>query len=75
MDTLPLAVLHSKDHVALYSIITPFCYKPQLKPHIISVNSKRQMQPSNLVFLSDVFIFQRENRLFQASTNITLSTR
>jgi hypothetical protein len=41
MDTLLLAVVHSKDHVALYSIISPFCYKPQLKPHIASNSSKR----------------------------------
>jgi hypothetical protein len=41
MDTLLLAVLHSKDHVALYSIIIPFRYNPQLKTHTASDNSKR----------------------------------
>lgn len=41
IDALLLAVLHSKDHAVLYSIITPFCYKLQLKPHTASVNFKR----------------------------------
>jgi len=41
IDTLLLAVLRSKDHVRLYSIITPLCYKLQLKPHTASDNSKR----------------------------------